>query len=261
LYSGASHFEGLNEFLTDLNFDIRDKEYFLSKKKYKSFSWGVEENALLDEIKLIPANQSSPSLFILYFSNTHSHYFNPYPEKYNRFNNLEEKGRYLNSLDYTLEIIQNIILEIESKSQETIYILTADHGESFGEFGFYRHDFSIYNSEILVPFIMAIPSKLHVQKFRNIGSIMDIFPTLIDLLDGQNISELYGQSLLKTDSAFSLQIKTWGGGNLKGIIQNNLKYIHNIQNNTIIQYDLEDNHIQEIQIQKKEWIKKINRQF
>jgi arylsulfatase A-like enzyme len=80
--------------------------------------------------------------------------------------------------------------------ENTIIIVTSDHGEEFGEHGGDIHSRSCYQEVVHVPLIMRVPG----ESPRRIGqrvALVDIVPTLVELLDldGEGL-QLDGQSLL-----------------------------------------------------------------
>ena len=95
LYSGPTYFEGLHSILENTGFTVFNKEYFESSmpgKKYRSFSWGVDDSALLHKTAEMLPDLKGPSFFIIGFSSTHSPYFNPETEKFSTHDNKTEKG-------------------------------------------------------------------------------------------------------------------------------------------------------------------------
>ena len=111
---------------------------------------------------------------------------------------------------------------------ETIFIITADHGEQFDEHGFMGgHGHSVYNEEIRVPLIMRYPPTLpQGEEFNGLTSNIDLFPTLAEMcgisleeyeLDGVNLFAdallprmLYAGQMQKTmdkNAAISFQSK------------------------------------------------------
>lgn len=73
-------------------------------------------------------------------------------------------------------------LSITSRLDNTVLIITSDHGEQFNEHGYQGHGFNVYNEEIKVPLILHWPDKFPAgAKFTHPTCLMDIFPTLIDL--------------------------------------------------------------------------------
>jgi arylsulfatase A-like enzyme/Flp pilus assembly protein TadD len=79
--------------------------------------------------------------------------------------------------------------------QNTIVIVTADHGEALGEKEEARHGFFAYNNTLHVPLILAYPGAVPARVQENAGHI-DIFPTVCDLLGLSAPSQIQGESLL-----------------------------------------------------------------
>ena len=79
----------------------------------------------------------------------------------------------------------------------TIIILTADHGEGLFDHDFYMHDLELYETVIHVPLIIMIPdSKKRNIRISHQVSLMDIMPTIIELIGGVVNKEAQGHSLL-----------------------------------------------------------------
>ncbi|MFQ5515433.1 MAG: sulfatase [Myxococcota bacterium] len=65
----------------------------------------------------------------------------------------------------------------------TLVVVTADHGEGFGEHRRFLHNSTLYNEMIHVPLILRLPPGLHVEPARistPVG-LVDLVPTLVDL--------------------------------------------------------------------------------
>lgn len=92
------------------------------------------------------------------------------------------RGLYDSEVAYTDSMIGKVLESIEraGMARNTAIIVTADHGESFGEHGSMRHGFTLYEEEIRVPLIVFIPGVepriIHVPR-----SGIDIAPTIVDL--------------------------------------------------------------------------------
>lgn len=100
------------------------------------------------------------------------------------------------------------LLEKHDVSDRTLVILTADHGEYFGEHGRFRHE-TVHEKVIHVPFLMRMPDG-HEGQVRVSGLHMntDILPTLADLAQADGVSTYDGYSLLDTQPADRLLIFT-----------------------------------------------------
>ena len=86
---------------------------------------------------------------------------------------------------------------------DTLLIVTADHGEQFGEHGDFGHGFSVYQPEVHVPLLIHFPRKVpqgHVV--REAVSLRDVPSTVLELAGLTGRSPFPGESL----TAF------WNGG-------------------------------------------------
>jgi len=71
--------------------------------------------------------------------------------------------------------------------EDTLVILTADHGEEFGEHGVLGHQLLLTDGMLHVPLILRYPEKLPAgTRVPGLASLVDVFPSVIDLLD-QNV--------------------------------------------------------------------------
>ncbi len=86
-------------------------------------------------------------------------------------------------------------LENNNLTENTLIILTGDHGESLGEHGELTHSYFAYNSTLWVPLIIAGPGIKAGRIDENVSHI-DIFPSLCDILGIEKPSFLQGVSLL-----------------------------------------------------------------
>lgn len=86
-------------------------------------------------------------------------------------------------------------LEKKDSRQNTIIVLTGDHGESLGEHGELTHSYFAYNSTLWVPLIITFPG----QDSGRVGDYVchiDIFPTVCDILQMDKPPFLQGTSLV-----------------------------------------------------------------
>lgn len=65
--------------------------------------------------------------------------------------------------------------------ENTIIILTSDHGENFGEHGFFEHNFCLYNSLIHVPLVLYSPRSIEPTIIQERVSNAAIMSTILDL--------------------------------------------------------------------------------
>src|SRR5213594_824736 len=67
--------------------------------------------------------------------------------------------------------------------QNTVIVLSGDHGESLGEHGEKTHGFFIYNATLHVPLIVHLPGGMHARTVQNLVNLADIMPTVLAALN------------------------------------------------------------------------------
>jgi arylsulfatase A-like enzyme/Tfp pilus assembly protein PilF len=80
--------------------------------------------------------------------------------------------------------------------QNTLIVLSGDHGESLGEHGEKTHGFFIYNATMRVPLIIRLPGKSAVQTVADPVSLVDLMPTILAALRVETAPQVQGKSLL-----------------------------------------------------------------
>jgi membrane-anchored protein YejM (alkaline phosphatase superfamily) len=85
----------------------------------------------------------------------------------------------------------------------SVILLTSDHGESLGEDGNWGHQFWLFPEDVRIPLIVHIPARLRSQVSADLDRVsfsVDIAPTLYKLLgyDVQDLGRLFGAPLFVT---------------------------------------------------------------
>jgi len=117
------------------------------------------------------------------------------------------------NLKYADFYLEKIIDQFKKKRiyENTIFVITADHGEAFFEHGTFQHSKSVYDEEIHIPLIIKFPNKYGLKKIKINALVqsIDLMPTFI---------ELYGLNKNKYK---------WQGKSLVPLILNKRGRIHN----------------------------------
>jgi arylsulfatase A-like enzyme len=87
-------------------------------------------------------------------------------------------------------------LEEEGIWDETMVIVTSDHGDEFWERGSVGHGHSIYQDQVHVPLLVHYPPLFKKQQVEVGVDILDIYPMIIDLLGHERPKKLQGKSFL-----------------------------------------------------------------
>jgi len=80
--------------------------------------------------------------------------------------------------------------------QNTLVVLSGDHGESLGEHGEKTHGFFIYNATLQVPLIVKLPHGTMATQVATRVSLTDIMPTVLHILKLDIPSQVQGRSFL-----------------------------------------------------------------
>jgi arylsulfatase A-like enzyme len=86
-------------------------------------------------------------------------------------------------------------LDRRGQLRNTIVIITADHGEQFGEHGVFNHGFSLYNQEVHVPLLIISGDAPAGLSTSESVSLRDLPATVVDLTGLGSGSPFPGRSL------------------------------------------------------------------
>jgi len=117
-------------------------------------------------------------------------------------------------VDHTLGELLRIIEE-EGFFENTIVILTADHGEEFWEHNAFGHGHCLYPEVIRIPLMIYLPPSLGCVSGRiyDYVSLVDIAPTILDCMGLPESDGMGGRSILKLmESCGSDTYDNEGGG-------------------------------------------------
>lgn len=87
------------------------------------------------------------------------------------------------------------VLEQAGVMDDTILVLVSDHGEQFLEHGAFGHPAELWTYLVHVPLIIRMPTR-EARTFDATVRLIDVMPTLLDLVDVSPPPELQGRSLL-----------------------------------------------------------------
>lgn len=100
--------------------------------------------------------------------------------------------------------IANLWKKLESHRllQNTLIILTADHGETIGEHQFLDHGHNLYQEQVRIPLILTGWQKWNSGKqVDQQAQIIDIFPTILEELRIPLPKQIQGRNLMATTPA------------------------------------------------------------
>ena len=167
--------------------------------------------------------------------------------------------------DYQLgKLIQ--LLKQSGIQKDTILIVIADHGEEFFEKGFRSHGHSLHSSLVHVPLIFHYPPLVaQGKRISRPVQLIDVFPSLLDLLDivlpktlqGHSLAPLMGDGDCEQHLGFSHRGEFWNwrsftdmipriyGDETHCLVDRQWKAVYRVfqgKANTIELYDLDEDH-------------------
>lgn len=169
---------------------------------------------------------------------------------------MESRRRYDAGIAYLDMNVGQLIDDLERRKllENTILIVTADHGEHFGEHGKTGHGYTLYMPVLHVPLVLCFPGKVPAGKrIPQVVSLRDLPATVCDLLDVEPGGVFPGESLArwwrphsgaKTEAAFSNFDNHVARGNkytpvhLRSLIDERCHYLLNSENGAEEFYDL-----------------------
>lgn len=102
------------------------------------------------------------------------------------------KLNYANSLWYEDHLVKEILDALKNKGvmDNTIILITGDHGEEFHEHGFFGHNSAFTPEQVHVPMVLYIP-KMAPKKYQKLTSHLDLVPTIFDTMGIHSDSSTY----------------------------------------------------------------------
>lgn len=105
-------------------------------------------------------------------------------------------NRYIAEIGVVDQEIRRLRAELAAAglAQRTALIVTADHGEAFGEHGTQHHATTLYDELLRVPLLILVP-RVRPRQVREPVSLVDLGPTILDLMGAPTPGQFMGQSL------------------------------------------------------------------
>lgn len=194
-HSSDTGFGGAHDFLARAGFetirDHSDRQCLgqVLEDRYSSLG-NVDRCTFVDLLQWIERRPSEPFFAVLWTFQSHYPYFaetlrarrlDPAAEPAKRVR--EEKQRYLDAIAEADTLIDDLLRKLEHAGQleQTVVIVTADHGQAFGRRGTYGNGTSVHEESVRIPLVL-INSGLPAGSFRRISGQIDVAPTILDVL-------------------------------------------------------------------------------
>jgi hypothetical protein len=224
-HSGRFMYLGMESIVKNRGFETLEDAGAIGGNVDSSF--GVDEPAAVERIfKWIDALPKDQPFFLAYLPVAGHHpYATPTPGPFPAEPDL---GNYLNALHYGDQSLGTLLLGLRERKleQNTLFVLYGDHGEAFGQHeGNRGHSMFIYDENVRVPLMIAAPGLIQGEvRAPQTASLIDVEPTILDLLGHPISSQLQGSSLLDSPNNMALFFTDYSLG-LLGLYDACWKYI------------------------------------
>jgi arylsulfatase A-like enzyme len=187
----------------------------------------------------IDAHKSKPFFLTLWTMDTH----HPYIVAGDRNYGVRDPAlnRYLNGVHSIDALIGQLADQLEKTglADDTLLVITGDHGEAFGEHSQSIHGFTVYNEELQVPLLIVNPRLFpYKRQINGLGRQIDIAPTLLSLLGIPEPAQWQGMSLFQRLGRRRVYMFSGNGNYVLGLIDGNMKYIYDFNLDRAELYDL-----------------------
>jgi len=124
--------------------------------------------------------------------------------------------------------------------QDSLIVITSDHGEEFLEHGCFRHGFQLYEETIYIPLIFYWAGHFTPMYKENIVSGIDIAPTILELCKIKTPAHMCGRNILakKLDEEPILFCTYYVNQKQRGMRDGNWKLIENLKSDETMIYNI-----------------------
>jgi len=103
--------------------------------------------------------------------------------------------RYDSEVRFADETVGALVSAFRARKPNAVVIVTADHGEEFGEHGGHYHGTSVYEEQVRVPLIVSAPGVLSPRRIAEPVQTIDLLPTFLTALDIPKPPRVRGRDL------------------------------------------------------------------
>lgn len=194
--------------------NLMKKIYYMFNEKKKR-PYEIAESITKKSMKFLKENKENRFFLWTHYMDPHYPYNPPsyignIPPKKEKLNKIKKGNGYspkdkeplINLYDgeirYTDFWIEKLLDELKNLEllKNTAIIITADHGEEFFEHGDIHHPSKLYNELLHVPLLVYHPN-MKSKKVKTPVELLDISPTILDILNLEYPKSFLGESLLQ----------------------------------------------------------------
>jgi arylsulfatase A-like enzyme len=240
-HSGRFRYLGMEAVLRHRGYQTQEDAGDIGGERESSF--GIDEASTVRRMLAWVDAQPRDRPFLLAYMPIAGHHPYDYPGAGPFPDDEEEIDRYRNALHYADASVGALLDGLRERGLEddTLFVVCGDHGEAFGQHeGNFGHVLFLYEENVRVPMLVAAPGLTDEEvRVRRPASLVDLAPTVLDLLGLPSPSAYQGRSLLYPDERMALFCTDYSLG-LVGLRDGRWKLIHELDSGRSQLYDLEE---------------------
>jgi arylsulfatase A-like enzyme len=250
IHSGDFQYVNQRNFLTGRGFDVLWDWRDLGAPLFTS--WATHDQALIDGVIKWVGDDTQRPFFVKVWTHMSHHPYEPMPDRplidFFKDNGPlpvddYDLGRHLNTIHFVDEQLGRLFAFLREKNlaDDTLVIVTGDHGEAFGDpHQAWGHGSRVYDECARVPMMVWSP-RLYPegQRAKLVGGHVDINPTIADVLGSEASPTWRGRSLYDEHRTGRAYFYAANDDYLLGVREDKWKYIYNATRGHDELYDLE----------------------
>ena len=201
-HNGNLSFDRQRDFLKH-HFDLLADRSVIEESPNSSTSWGAPDECLMRYTVDWLEKEKSPAFMTLFTISNHHPWITPEHHRAPVFDsvlNLSHQ-RFLQTTHYSDHALGLLMERLREKnlSQKTVVVIVGDHAQPLGQHqgNFYYSRF-LYEENVRVPLLIVADGRISQPKtIEEVGSHVDLLPTLMDLLNLQGVQHGCGTSLMR----------------------------------------------------------------
>lgn len=221
-WGADSRFQRVDEFLMNKGFDVVQDyrgqhcelpTYKLSTSEWKNADYNSDLCTADATLGWISQEPAKPFFAIMFTAMTHYPYQVADPAdptvlagsggavKLVHYSDDEKFNSYLNALRIGDEAFGRLLDGLKQSGQldSTLVVVLGDHGEAFGEHGTYSHGSALYEENVHIPLLFINSHLFQGQANDRVGGLIDIGPTIFDILGLKMPGQWQGHSLFSAN--------------------------------------------------------------
>jgi arylsulfatase A-like enzyme len=150
------------------------------------------EEVVAAATRWLDSQDEKPVFVWVHLFDPHTPYRPPEPER------SRHESRYDGEIAYVDRVVGALLDHWNARRglEETLVVVTADHGEALGEHGEPTHGVLVHDATLLVPLVIRAPGLTSDQTITEPVSLIDVLPTVLTLLQLPTPDGIQGRNLV-----------------------------------------------------------------